>query len=224
MAKRGRPRLFDRDEAVARAMHVFWRLGYENATLPDLQEAMGGITPASFYAAFGSKEALFRETVALYRASPAGTTTARALAEQPTARASIEAMLRGAAEGFVSPERPPGCLIVLGAMHCSPASRAIQDDLTAIRRQAREDLRQRLQRGVMEGDVPAGTDLDALASFYTTLLHGLSIQARDGASREALLAAVDCGMAAWDRLVGRNRRESRKSPAAMEDLFGRTPE
>jgi AcrR family transcriptional regulator len=200
MARRGRPRSFDREEALRGALQVFWRHGYEGATLTDLQAAMGGIAAPSFYAAFGSKENLFREAVELYRKT-VGTTMLRALTEQPTARASIEAMLRAATDSFCKPNNPAGCLIVLGTMNCNPASRHVQAQLRAFRLQTAKHIRRRLKRGVAERDLPRGLDLAALASFYTTVLHGLSIQARDGASREALIAAVDCAMAAWDNLL-----------------------
>lgn len=200
MARRGRPRGFDREEALRRALERFWKLGYEGATLSDLQAAMGGITAPSFYAAFGSKRELFREVVELYRAT-AGFAMMRALTEQKTARASIEAMLRATADFLCSPGHPRGCLIVLGAMNCTRRSKKAGGHLRAVRLQTPEHIRRRLKRGVLERDLPEGLDLAGLASFYTTVLLGLSIQARDGASHKALLAAVDCAMAAWDRLV-----------------------
>ena len=200
MAKRGRPRSFDRDEALERATEVFWALGYEGATLADLQTAMGGITAPSFYAAFGSKEELFREAVELYSRT-VGATMMRALTEPATARAAIEAMLGAVAESSSCGDKPRGCLIVLGAMNCSRANRNVQDYLLAIRLQAKLHITRRFERGVAEGDLPAGLDLAAIASFYTTVLRGLAIEARDGASRQALMAAVDGAMAAWDKLV-----------------------
>src|SRR5262249_19342434 len=97
MSRTGRPREFDRDEALREAMEIFWAQGYEATTLADLQKAMGGITAPSFYAAFGSKEALFREAVELYKKTQ-GAPILEALTEGPTARASIEGVLRAAAE------------------------------------------------------------------------------------------------------------------------------
>src|SRR6185369_1639575 len=112
MKRTGRPREFDRDEALHRAMKLFWEQGYEGTTLADLQEAMGDITPPSFYAAFGSKETLFREAVELYKQSQ-GAPIAKALAGGPTARDSIEAFLRAAAEKFCQPGNPRGCMMLL---------------------------------------------------------------------------------------------------------------
>jgi AcrR family transcriptional regulator len=200
MARLGRPRTFSRDEALLQAMELFWALGYEGATLSDLQRAMGGITAPSFYAAFGSKEKLFREAVELYGKTQ-GTPMARALAQGPTARASIEGLLRAAADSFSQPGKPRGCLLLLGAINCMPANQSVQDHLRGQRAHRQKVIHQRLQRGVTEGDLPPGANLNALAAFYTTILDGLSIQARDGAARKALRTTVDCAMAAWDPLV-----------------------
>ncbi len=200
MARRGRPRGFNREDALRQAMEVFWALGYEGATLIDLQQAMGGITAPSFYAAFGSKEELFREAVELY-SKTLGVPMMKALAEEPTARASIEALLQAAVESFCKPGKPRGCLLVLGAMNSMPANKSVQDHLRGLRARRRKVIQQRLQRGVAEGELPSGLDLSALASFCTTLVDGLAIQARDGATRKALNFAVHCAMAAWDGVV-----------------------
>ena len=203
MAQRGRPRSFDREEALRKATEVFWALGYEGATLADLQTAMGGITAPSLYAAFGSKEELFREAVELYSRT-VGATMMRSLTEPATVRAAIAAFLLAAVDSFCCPGKPHGCLIVLGTMNCSRASSSVQEHLHAIRQQADEHIRRRLERAVAEGDLPAGLDIAAIAaiaSFYTTVLHGLAIRARDGVSRQALTAAIDGAMAAWDTLV-----------------------
>jgi AcrR family transcriptional regulator len=196
MARRGRPRGFDRADALRQAMEVFWARGYEGATLADLQEAMGGITAPSFYAAFGSKEKLFREAVELY-SSTLGAPMMKALAEGPTARAAIGALLDAAVEGFSKPGKPRGCMLVLAAINSTPANKSVQDHLRGLRARRRKAIRQRLQRGVAEGELPSGLDLGALASFYTTVIDGLAIQSRDGATRKTLRFAAGCAMAAW---------------------------
>ena len=214
MPRNGRPRGFDRQDALRRAMEAFWALGYEGATLTGLQEAMGGIAAPSFYAAFGSKEELFKEAVELY-SKTLGIPMLEALAEERTARASMGALLRAAVEAFTRPGKSRGCMLVLGAMNSTPAHKAVQDHLRRLRARRRKVIRQRLQRGVAEGELPSGLDVGALASFYTTLVDGLAIQARDGASRKALMFAVGCAMAAWDAVVaGAGRR-----PVAVEFDF-----
>jgi AcrR family transcriptional regulator len=200
MTRLGRPRSFDRQEALLRAMEIFWAVGYEGATLSDLQKAMGGITAPSFYAAFGSKEALFREAVELYSGT-LGAPMMKALAEEPTARGSVETLLDAAVEAFCKRGKPRGCLLVLGAINSMAANKSVQDHLRSLRARRQKLIEQRLQRGVAEGELPSNLDLSALASFYTTVIDGLAIQARDGVSRKALKFAVRCAMASWDTMV-----------------------
>jgi AcrR family transcriptional regulator len=216
MANRGRPRSFDREDALRRAMEVFWTLGYEGATLTDLQEAMGGITAPSFYAAFGSKEKLFREAVELYSRT-LGLPMMKGLAEGPTARAAIQSLLEAAVEAFCKPGMPRGCMLVLGAMNSMPANKSVQDYLRGLRARRHKAIRQRLHRGVAEGELPSALDPSALASYYTTVVDGLAVQARDGASRKALKFAVRCAMAAWDTVVA--EAASRISCEATPDLL-----
>jgi len=208
MALRGRPRSFDREAALRRAMDVFWRRGYEGTAISDLTKAMGVNAP-SLYAAFGCKEALFREAVALYNATD-GASSDRALEAAPTARQAVEDMLRVNAAAYVDPRRPPGCMVTLAAMIGTPECAEVREFLAQCRQEAEEALKRRLARGIAEGDLPEGVDTAALAAFYYTVLQGLSIQARDGASRKALGAIVDCAMAAWDGLTRPQRRPRRR--------------
>ncbi|MGF1631773.1 MAG: TetR/AcrR family transcriptional regulator [Kiloniellaceae bacterium] len=199
MAERGRPRGFDRQEALRRAMVLFWSRGYEGTSLGDLTTAMG-INKPSLYAAFGCKEELFREAIAFYDASE-GASVQESLDVAPTARAAIEAMLRVNAEAYVSPKKPRGCMIVLSSLIGASENEALRGFLAKLRRQGEVQLRRRIERGMIEGDVPPGTDARRLAAFYTTVLQGLSVQSRDRASRKVLNAIVDDAMAAWDALI-----------------------
>jgi AcrR family transcriptional regulator len=201
MPPRGRPRAFDRNKALKNATEVFWAKGYEGASLTDLQKAMGDISAPSFYAAFGSKEELFREAVA-FHARTEGVAVQRALEQGATARESIEAMLRTAVEIFSQPNKPRGCLLVLGAVNCSQSNGQIQDFLREMRAARLKFFKQRLRRGVSEGDVPKDTDLAKVALFFTAVMDGLAFEARDGATRKALMGIVDCAMAAWPSVVG----------------------
>ena len=199
MKERGRPRSFDRAAALRRAMEMFWAKGFEGASMTDLTSAMG-INSPSLYAAFGSKEKLFEEAVALYQESE-GTEIWKALPEAPTAREAVEQFLRRTALSFTRKDKPAGCLIVLGALHADRGSEAACQFLQRQRAGNVTALRERLERGIRDGDLPAGMDCLKLAIFYATVQHGMSIQARDGASRETLLAIADSAMAAWDPLI-----------------------
>jgi AcrR family transcriptional regulator len=209
MSERGRPRSFDRAAALRRAMELFWAKGYEGTSLSDLTTAMG-INSPSLYAAFGSKETLFREAVQLYGASQ-GTEIWDGIPRAPTARAAIARFLQATAESFTRRGKPRGCLIALGALHARDASNAVVcRELRDHRAQNAKTLRLRLERGVAEGELPEGFDCRAAATFYATVQHGMSIQARDGASRETLLAVAQCAMAAWDGLVSQSSPSKRQ--------------
>ncbi|MEV0444755.1 TetR/AcrR family transcriptional regulator [Streptomyces spectabilis] len=199
MAGRGRPRSFDRDTALRRAMEVFWEQGYEATSMTDLTTAMGIASP-SLYAAFGSKERLFQEAVALYSATE-GAAMARAFTEVPTARGAVEAVLRENARAYTDRDRPTGCMIVLAATNCSPGNAPVRDHLATWRRSGAEMMADRLRRGVDEGELPAATDTEAAAAFYTTIIQGMSVQARDGATRTDLDKTVDRAMAAWETVL-----------------------
>lgn len=201
MAGRGRPRGFDRDAVLRRAMWMFWERGYEATSMAELTAAMG-IRPPSLYAAFVSKEELFREAVALYERTE-GAITDRALRGGATARASVDGVLRGNAVVYTDPDKPPGCMIVLAATNCTPENEGVRELLAQGRRDTEADLRTRMERGVEDGDLPEGTDTAALAAFYATVFYGLSIRARDGFSRAELLGVVDSAMAAWETLTTR---------------------
>jgi AcrR family transcriptional regulator len=209
VAKRGRPAGFDRDEALQRAMMLFWERGYEGTTLEDLQAAMGNISATSLYHAFGSKEALFRKAVEAYQQTVGGPAL-QALQESATAEESMHQMLVLTAESFSRPGQPHGCLLVLGATKCTPSNTGAQDYLQTIRRQAPTVIKRRLKRAVDAGELAASTDIDAIASFYATVIHGLAVRAGDGATRKALRAAVDASMAAWPALTTARRTRARE--------------
>jgi AcrR family transcriptional regulator len=197
MATRGRPRTFDRDLALRRAVVLFWEQGYEGTSIADLTSAMGIAAP-SLYAAFGSKEELFREAVASYAAD---SVTDRALAREPTAYAAVAAMLHDNADDYSDPATPPGCMLVLGAPVGTPEHSGIRQSLAAERRGTVDRIRARLDRGIAEGDLPTGTGTAALADFYSTVLDGMSIKARDGATGAELHAIADAALAAWEGLL-----------------------
>lgn len=200
MGTRGRPRLFDRDVALRKAVEVFWERGYEGTSIKDLTEAMN-IAPPSIYACFGSKEGLFREAMELYTATE-GQVPRIPLREELTTREAIHAMLRAAADVITLPGLPHGCMLVLGAPTGAVENHAVRAYLAEGRRAQRDEIRERLARGVAEGDLLASDErLDAMARYFATIVQGLSVQARDGATREDLEAVIACAMAAWETLA-----------------------
>jgi AcrR family transcriptional regulator len=200
MATRGRPRTFDPDTALRQALDLFWERGYEGTSLNDLAQAMG-IASASIYACFGSKQDLFRKVMALY-ATTSGEPPRRALREQPTARAAVHAMLRATADEITRPDTPHYCMLVLAAPTGAVENHAVREFLADRRRDQHTTIKDRLVRGVTDGDLtPPPASLDAIARYYTTVVQGLSVQARDGATRAELEAVITCAMAAWDMLT-----------------------
>jgi AcrR family transcriptional regulator len=193
--ERGRPRSFDRSAALRRAMEVFWARDYDGASMSDLTTAMG-INSPSLYAAFGSKAHLFREALDLYATSE-GRDIWQALDEVPRAKAAIELFLRRSAESFTRPGRPPGCLIALGVLHANATNEEVAAELRTRRRENVATLRNRFERGIEAGDLPAGFDCDAAAAFYAAVQQGMSTHARDGASRDELLAVARGAIGAW---------------------------
>lgn len=187
---RGRPLSFDRDAALEQAMHVFWERGYEAASIADLTNAMG-ITPPSLYTAFGDKAHLFMEAIERYNQGPGGFGQ-RALNEEPTARGAIDRLLREAADELTQDCHPLGCMMV-----CSVAAEHIQQAMVKRRALGVASMQARIQRGIDEGELPVDTDAGALANFYATIYQGMSMQAKDGASRQSLLASVEMAMRSW---------------------------
>jgi AcrR family transcriptional regulator len=200
MAARGRPRTFDPDTALRRALDVFWERGYEGTSLGDLAKAMG-IASASIYACFGSKEDLFRKVMALY-GTTSGEPPRRALREQPTARGAIHAMLRATADQITGPDTPHYCMLILAAPTGAVENHVVREFLADRRRDMHVTIQDRLAHGITDGDLTAPpASLDAIARYYTTVVQGLSIQARDGATRADLEAIITCAMAAWEALT-----------------------
>ncbi|MGO4711948.1 TetR/AcrR family transcriptional regulator [Bradyrhizobium sp. 2TAF24] len=200
MAERGRPRAFDKEAALTRAMEVFWRKGYEGTSMTDLTQAMGIASP-SLYAAFGSKEELFRDALRHYSATE-GEEIWGGVPSAPTAFAAVESYLMSTARVFTRRSKPPGCLIVLSALHPAEHSDSVRQTLIAMRAEAVTGLKERLQQGIVDGEIVPTADIAAIAQYYVTVQQGMSIQARDGASRRELEAIARAALAAWPALIG----------------------
>ena len=190
----GRARTFDADEALDRAMTVFWSKGYEGTSLSDLTEAMG-ISRPSLYAAYGNKEELFRKALERYGEGPSA--YERDALAQPTARAVAEALLRGAADVQTDPATPAGCLAVLGTTYCDEESSPIGKTVIAFRVAGHAAIRERLERARAEGDLPAEADPAALTHYIGTVVCGMAVLAASGSTRTELERVIELTMRAW---------------------------
>ncbi|RXH22104.1 MULTISPECIES: TetR/AcrR family transcriptional regulator [Bradyrhizobium] len=179
----GRPREFDAETALDQAMEVFWRHGYEGATIAQLTEAMG-INPPSLYACFGNKEGLLK--AALDRYTKLRGVWMDEVVAAPTARDVAERMLMGIADKQTDPANPPGCLLVQGGIACGSGSENVPFELAARRAQNEDQLRDRFIRAKAEGDLKESSDPAALARYVSAVSVGMGVMASSGADREAL--------------------------------------
>lgn len=190
----GRPLSFDRDAALRQAMLTFWRHGYETTSVAELTAAMG-ITAPNFYAAFGDKQRLFLEAMRLYAGDPAE--MAHAIDDAPTARQAACDLMTAAAATYTGEATPKGCLLASATASGSAASADVQDAVADIRRDIDGRLRMRIERDIEGGALPSGTQAAALAGLVLAVTQGMSVLARDGATRELLLAIVEAALGAW---------------------------
>ncbi|WP_339026999.1 TetR/AcrR family transcriptional regulator [Bradyrhizobium symbiodeficiens] len=179
----GRPREFNAETALDQAMEVFWRHGYEGATIAQLTEAMG-INPPSLYACFGNKEGLLK--AALDRYTKLRNVWMNEVVAAPTARDVAERMLMGIAEKQTDPANPPGCLLVQGGIACGTGSENVPFELAARRAENEDQLRDRFIRAKAEGDLKESADPAALARYVSAVSVGMGVMASSGADREAL--------------------------------------
>ncbi|GHF54510.1 AcrR family transcriptional regulator [Amycolatopsis bartoniae] len=190
----GRPRAFDPDEALERALLVFWEHGYEGASLATLTSAMG-ISTTSMYATFGNKEELFRKALERYTEGPSAYLN-RAL-DEPTALGVATAIIAGTVRTTTRPAGPHGCLGVQGALATGEAGRGARDLLVEWRDSGYSRVRARFQRAVDEGNLPADTDAGLLARYVTTLSYGIAVQAASGVGRGELQDLADAALRHW---------------------------
>ncbi len=176
-------------------MLLFWRHGYEGASIARLADAMGVNAP-SLYAAFGAKDQLYRESLQLYLGGMGDIGVSR-LNEAKTAQEGVRAVLAAAAIAFTRPGYPPGCMVGVGSLRCAEENRIVAEETAALRKRSQAAFLQRLRQAVKARELPRGTDLVAIADFYSSVIEGMSVQAQDGASRARLQHIGDMAMRAW---------------------------
>lgn len=188
----GRPREFDRAEALHTAMKLFCKHGYEGVSIADLTAAMN-ISPPSLYAAFGSKEALFREALALYQQRP----DLPQLAAKGTIREQLKALLYDTVRAATDPDFPAGCMVSAGMLACRPEHEELAISIADLRIARCSMVAQHLADAVASGELPPETDTQAMGRFIMALAQGIAIQAHDGAPAEELFALVDVALRNW---------------------------
>ena len=204
----GRPRAFDTDAALDQAMEVFWRHGYEGATIAQLTEAMG-INPPSLYAAFGSKEGLLKAALDRYSARRAA--FMEEILDAPTARDVAERFLMRTADSHTDPANPPGCLLVQGGLACGVGSENVPFELAAHRAQTEQQLRKRFEHAQAEGDLNASADPAALARYLSAITAGMGVMASSGADREALREVAAVSVKAFEEHTNEARSHTRRA-------------
>jgi AcrR family transcriptional regulator len=193
---RGRPRVFDMDEALDKALEIFWKRGFEGASIAELTETLG-INKPSLYAAFGNKEELFKKALSRYVAGPVA--FIQEAINQPTAYEVAQNFLIKAVEFFTNTKHPKGCLIVQAALSDSAESLMVKDLLAKYRYSYEHLLAKRFEKAKKEGDLPTDTNAETLAKFLSTLHQGMSVQVTSGASKEELMQIVKLALKSWPR-------------------------
>ncbi|WP_208603506.1 TetR/AcrR family transcriptional regulator [Rhizobium multihospitium] len=186
--KRGRPPAFDRETVLASARDTFWKHGYDGSSIADLTAAMG-ITPQSLYAAFGSKAELYRETLDQYRRMPRPE-PGNPFQDKLDTVTAFERFLTNSARIFTAPEHPKGCMISTAVLNCAEENEPIAHHVASMRLQTLDIFTARIERGIAEGDMRPDADARSLARFLGAIVQGMSVQARDGATTEELLALL----------------------------------
>lgn len=191
---RGRPRVFDMDEALDKALQIFWNRGYEGASLAELVETLG-INKPSLYAAFGNKEELFQRALTRYVSGPVA--FVGEVVKETTARKVAEKFLINAAEFFTDPSHPKGCMIVQGALSSGESAELVKKILIKYRLSYETTLAQRFEQAKIDGDLSIEADPKDLAKYLATLHQGMSVQATSGATKEELIKLTNLALKVW---------------------------
>ena len=197
--RRGRPKCFDEKQALEKAMFLFWQYGYEATSISDLTHALG-ITAPSLYSTFGDKVGLFEKCLNHYLENEACPIDEIFKYSQST-KIAIELYLFENVKRLIQDNKPTGCMLVVSTMNCSVTNHQIQTELLNQRLATKNKIFDRLQLGMQQGELTENTDIQAMTDFYTTLLQGMTIQARDGATLEQLENVVKMAMKNWDHFL-----------------------
>ena len=193
--RRGRPKCFDEQEALQKAMMLFWKYGYEATAMSDLTKALN-LTAPSIYSTFGDKSQLFHACLDYYLEHEACSLDL-IFQQAETAKVAIELYLYENLKKLLQEDKPTGCMLVTATMNCSEQHQPLQHDLLLKRQQVKEKIYQRLQQGVEDGDLSSDADIQAMTDYYSTVIQGLTMQARDGVAIEQLENVVTLALKTW---------------------------
>lgn len=221
---RGRPPKLDRQAALRDAMTLFWENGYEGTTFDDLIGKMS-ISPSSFYNAFGSKEQLYREATECFVADARAWIMGALWKEGADTRTAVEGLLEEVATEFTREDLPRGCMVSLSGTHHASALTPIRDMMIGHRASSETYLAERIRKGIEDGDMPADADVEGLAAFVHSVVRGMAVLSRDGASREKLLNVGRIAMAALPRLAADRAQQAgaSRTPIARRDASVSSP-
>jgi AcrR family transcriptional regulator len=191
---RGRPRIFDMDEALDKALEIFWKRGYEGASIAELTETLG-ITKPSLYTAFGNKEELFKKALSRYAAGPVAFVSK--IVNEPTGRKVAESFLFQSAEFLTDTSHPKGCMIVQGALSSGESTDIVKNILINYRGSYENLLAVRFQKAKVDGDLSIESNPKVLAKYLATLHQGMSVQATSGATKQELINVAKLAMNVW---------------------------
>ena len=191
---RGRPRVFDMDEALEKALKIFWARGYEGTSIAELTETLG-VNKPSLYAAFGNKEELFYKALLRYASGPVA--FVNEVLKEPTARKVAETFLFRAAEYLTDPQHPKGCMIVQGALSSGESAELVRNILIKFRKSYESQLAERFTKAIIDGDLSRNANPKCLAKYLATLHQGMSVQATSGATKDELLDVANIALKAW---------------------------
>ena len=191
---RGRPRVFDMDEALEKALKIFWARGYEGTSIAELTETLG-VNKPSLYAAFGNKEELFYKALLRYASGPVA--FVNDVLKEPTARKVAETFLFRAAEFLTDPQHPKGCMIVQGALSSGESAELVRNILIKFRKSYEDQLAERFTKAISDGDLSSKANPNCLAKYLATIHQGMSVQATSGATKDELLDVANIALKAW---------------------------
>lgn len=197
---RGRPKVFDRDEMMDKAMMLFWQHGYEATSLADLTEATGAKAP-TLYAEFTNKEGLFMAVLDRYMARFIARHRATLFCDEKSITQALRDYLTAVASCFTRSDTPAGCFLINTSATVSSSAAPIADTIREKHALQEQTLLTFLQQRQLRGEIPANSELPVIAHFLLCIVQGMAVSAREGATREKLMKIIDTTLRLWPELV-----------------------